>query len=176
MQYIISTFSHVFIYDNIKILIDYDEKGEPMKIYNLKLFLVSIFVGGGGTAYAVFRALNRSGVLWLSVISMFAITVYGVFVSLSKKASEKDKRKEKIAKEAYRRRFGKLSPVMPYIGLCVFLIAVLLSIIFEGEKWALGVMLGLILVAVLYSLVVGVIVSGDMEKIEEEFFGEEENI
>lgn len=138
-----------------------------MKVYDLKTLLITIF-GGGALIAAFALKLFSSGDLWGIFWILFSLKLVwdGLRASLTKSGYEENQQRAVHRKCVYRKLFGRLTPVMPYSVVIVYLAAVgLVALIFRvySIRPPLWIFLLILLVPVGYAAWFGWIVSKHMD-------------
>lgn len=138
-----------------------------MKIYNLKLFLLTIFLSGGILIFELIKLINGQ----LSSLVQLALWGYlfilGLWTSLSQKGYAKDQLRESIHKKTLTKLFGPWKFLAPYLGVILVILAGIGLEFLPSLKW---IFLLLLILGVIYQIWVTNLIGKHIKLEERRYF------
>lgn len=123
-----------------------------IKVQSWPKLITVVLLGAGMLAAGICKiaAGEWIGVAWVCLFGY--LMVKGVYTYLSEAAYKRDQERGAKVRQIYRRKFGSLGPIMPWLGLVPLLICLVLALLFPTWEPLLYVFLGTLVLLLVYNL------------------------
>lgn len=138
-----------------------------IKVQSWPKLAAVVLIGGGILAAGIYKiaAGEWVGVVWVCLFGYFIVK--GVYTYLSNDAYKREQERATKVRRIYRRKFGSLGPIMPWLGLVPLLICFVLVLLFPTWGPLPYIFLGVLLFLLVYNLCLSIWMKDQLDREDE---------